>query len=254
MGAGHGHRLHYHGHSVLHRTPAECKLVALFLFVVAVVATPSTEHWAYGVDALALLIAVTSSQVPIGFLAKRMVVETPFVVFAVLLPFVAVGERTEVLGVEVSASGLEAGLALLAKVTLGVVAGLLLAATTEPAALLAGLEGKLPRQLVQIMAMMVRYLDVTSDQLRRMRIARESRGFVASRPRHWPVLGHAAGALFVRSYERGERVHLAMLARGYSGTLPGLSPVKASGRDWGVALLLPATAAVCACAAWWLVR
>lgn len=252
MGAGHGHRLHYHGHSVLHRMPAECKLVALFLFVLAVVATPSTELWAYGADALALAVAVACSQVPVRFLAKRMVVETPFVVFAVLLPFVAVGERTEVFGVEVSASGLESGLALLAKVTLGVVAGLLLAATTEPAALLAGLEGKLPRQLIQIMAMMVRYLDVTGDQFRRMRIARESRGFTASRPRHWPVLGHAAGALFVRSYERGERVHLAMLSRGYSGVLPGLNPARASAHDWGVALLLPAIAAASALAAWWL--
>ena len=34
-------------------------------------------------------------------------------------------------------------------------------------------------------------------------------------PRHWPALGRTLGALFVRSYERGERVHLAMLSRGY---------------------------------------
>ena len=102
------------------------------------------------------------------------------------------------------------------------VAGLTLAATTEPRDIIAGLEGKLPRQIVQIMAMMVRYLDVTSDQLRRMRIARESRGFVARNPRHWPVLAQGAGAFFVRSYERGERVHLAMLSRGYAGSLPGL--------------------------------
>lgn len=251
MGAGHGHRLHYHGHSVVHRMPAESKLVALFVFVVAVVATPRTALWAYAVDALALAGAVACSQVPVGFLAKRMLVETPFVVFSVLLPFVAVGERTQVLGVEVSVSGLEAGVSLLAKVTLGVVAGLLLAATTEPAALVSALEGKLPSQLVQIMAMMVRYLDVTSDQLRRMRMARESRGFVANRPRHWPVLGQAVGALFVRSYERGERVHLAMLSRGYAGSLPVLSAARATTHDWGLAMLLPATAALSALVAWW---
>ena len=29
-----------------------------------------------------------------------------------------------------------------------------------------------------------------------------------------------AGVLFIRSYERGERVHLAMLSRGYDGHLP----------------------------------
>ena len=45
-----------------------------------------------------------------------------------------------------------------------------------------------------------------------MRIARESRGFEARGVRHWPVLATTAGALFIRSYERGERVHLAMLS------------------------------------------
>jgi cobalt/nickel transport system permease protein len=36
------------------------------------------------------------------------------------------------------------------------------------------------------------------------------------------VLARSLGALFIRSYERGERVHLAMLARGYDGTMPVL--------------------------------
>jgi cobalt/nickel transport system permease protein len=232
--------------------PAECKVIALVLFVLCVVATPRTAYWAYAVDAAALGLCIAVSGVPFSYLAKRMVIELPFVVFAVLLPFIALGERTVVLGVEVSAEGLEAGMSLLAKATLGVVGGLLLAATTEPRDLLAGLEGKLPRQLIQIMAMMVRYLDVTSDQMRRMRIARESRGFVARNPRHWPVLAQGAGALFVRSYERGERVHLAMVSRGYTGQLPGLVHDEATTRDWATSLALPTTAAVAALAAWWL--
>ncbi len=250
MGAGHGHRLHFHGHSPVHHMPAQCKLLALVLFVLAVVATPRNAYWAYAVDAVALGVCVAVSRVPFTYLAKRMVIELPFVVFAVLLPFIALGERTVVLGVEVSADGLEAGLSLLAKATLGVVGGLLLAATTEPRDLLAGLEGKLPRQLIQIMAMMVRYLDVTSDQMRRMRIARESRGFVARDPRHWPVLAQGAGALFVRSYERGERVHLAMVSRGYVGELPGLSHDGATARHWVTSLALPTTAAVAGLSAW----
>jgi cobalt/nickel transport system permease protein len=250
MGQGHGHRLHYHGHSVVHRLPAQCKIIALVLFVVAVVATPRTAYLAYAVDAAALLTVVGLSGVPASYLAKRMVVELPFVVFAVLLPFVAHGPQTDVLGVTVSQSGLEAALSLLAKATLGVVGGLLLAATTEPRDIIAGLQGKLPAQLVQIMAMMVRYLDVTSDQVRRMRIARESRGFVARNPRHWPVLAQGAGALFVRSYERGERVHLAMLSRGYTGQLPGFRTDAATPKAWALSLLLPLVAAMSAASAW----
>ena len=67
---------------------------------------------------------------------------------------------------------------------------------------------------------MIRYLDVVTTEMQRMKIARESRGFTARNPRHWPVLARSAGALFIRSYERGERVHLAMLSRGYDGRLP----------------------------------
>ncbi len=242
--------MHYHGHSPVHRLPAQCKIIALVLFVFAVVAAPRTAYWVYAADAIVLAGVVAWSGVPAAYLARRMVVEVPFAVFALLLPFVAAGERTDVLGVTVSQSGLESGLSLLAKATLGVVAGLLLAATTEPRDILAGLEGKLPKELVSIMAMMVRYLDVTSDQLRRMRVARESRGFEPRHVRHWPVLAHSAAALFVRSYERGERVHLAMLSRGYVGTLPGLMTVEARSRDWALAMVLPAAASAAALAGW----
>ena len=221
MGADHGHRLHYHGHSPVHRAPAHLKILALLGFMVLVVATPRGWYAAFGLYLAAEVAVIALSRVPPSYLLKRTVVEIPFLLFAVLLPFVARGPQTEVLGVTVSQHGLEAAVALLVKGTLGVLASLTLAATTEPQDLLAGLERlRLPNQLVQIMAFMVRYLDVVTGEMRRMRIAREARGFTARNPRHWPVLARSAGALFIRSYERGERVHLAMLARGYTGRMP----------------------------------
>lgn len=221
MGAGHGHRLHYHGHSPLHRAPAHLKLLGLLGFMLVVVATP--DHWfaAFGAYLLVLLGVVTLSQVPPTYLLKRMVVEVPFVVFALVLPFVAYGEQVEVLGLSLSRPGLLAAFGILATATLGVLASLTLAATTEPQALLAGLERlRVPSLLVQIMSFMVRYLDVVTGEMQRMRVARESRGFSARDPRQWPVIARSTGALFIRSYERGERVHLAMLSRGYTGTMP----------------------------------
>ena len=120
-----------------------------------------------------------------------------------------------------SESGLWSAWTLLAKGTIGVLAGLTLAATTEPHEILRGLERlRLPNLLVQIMGFMIRYLDVVSDDLRRQLIALRSRGFSARSPRHWGVLARSLGALFIRAYERGERVHLAMLSRGYDGRLP----------------------------------
>lgn len=219
MGAPHGHRLHFHGHSPLHRAPAHLKLVGLVSFMLVVVATPVPWLAAFVAYAVVLAALVALSGVPFGYLARRMVIEVPVLVFAALLPFIATGPEVVVLGVSLSEPGLLAAGGLVMKATLGVLASLLLAATTDPQDLLVGLERlRVPAQLVQIMGFMVRYLDVVTDELRRMRTARESRGFTARNPRHWPVLGRSAGALFIRSFERGERVHLAMISRGYDGS------------------------------------
>ena len=221
MGAGHGHLLHYHGHSPVHRAAAHLKIVAVLTFMLVVVATPRTAYAAFAGYAVALLVVVALSRVPFGYLVRRMVIELPFVVFALLVPFVAVGPEVDVLGVSLSEPGLVAAAGLLMKGTLGVVAALTLAATTEPTDLVRGLERlRMPDLLVQITGFMVRYLEVVLGEFSRMRTAMLSRGVDPRSPRHWPVLARSLGALFIRSYERGERVHLAMLSRGYDGRLP----------------------------------
>jgi cobalt/nickel transport system permease protein len=220
VGAGHGHRLHYHGHSVVHRAPAHLKILALVGFMLVVVATPREWYAVFGGYLLLLLGVIALSRVPFGYLAKRMVIEVPFLVFAALVPFVATGPQVEVLGISVSEPGLVAAWGLAVKGTLGVLASLTLAATTEPSDVLAGLQRlRMPALIVQIMGFMVRYLDVVTADLGRMLVAMRSRGVDPRSPRHWPALARTLGALFVRSYERGERVHLAMLARGYDGTM-----------------------------------
>ena len=219
MGAGHGHKLHFHGHSPVHRAPAHLKIAGLLGFMLAVVATPRDWFPAFVVYLALVLGVIALSRVPFGYIGKRMVVELPFVLFALLMPFVATGPRVDVLGLSLSEAGLFAAWGLLAKGTLGVLASLTLAATTEPRDLLVGLERlRVPAQLVQIIGFMIRYLDVVTDELRRMKVARESRGFRSGGLRSWPVIARTAGALFIRSYERGERVHLAMLSRGYQST------------------------------------
>lgn len=221
MGASHSHKVTHHGHSPVHRLDAHLKILALLAFMLVVVATPGRWYAAFVGYLAVLVVVIAISRVPPMHIVKRMVVETPFVVFALLMPFISRGPQVEVLGVTVSESGLMAAWTLLAKATLGVVAGLTLASTTEPQDLLRGLTRlRLPDTMVQIMGFMIRYLDVVGDDLRRQQVALASRGFTARDPRHWPVLAKSAGALFIRSYERGERVHLAMLSRGYTGRLP----------------------------------
>lgn len=251
MGAGHAHELFRPGDSLLHRLAPQCKLAAAVLFVLLVVLTPREQFWAFGVH-LALLAAVARvGRVPYAFVLRRLVVEAPFVAFALLLPFVARGERVDVLGLQLSGPGLLAAFNVLAKATLGTMTMLVLGATTPVRDLLQGLERLgLPRGFVAIAGFMVRYADVIAGQVERMRVARASRGYDPKNLLQARALAASVGALFLRSYERGERVHLAMLSRGYTGILPRLSETSAGPRDWTRAAAVPAAAAVIAVAAW----
>jgi cobalt/nickel transport system permease protein len=251
VGTGHAHLLHLPGASPLHRAPPQCKIAASLLFVLAVVATPREAVWAYGLYAMLLAGLARVAGVPLPLLARRLVIELPFLLFAVLLPVVGQGERVEVLGVPLAREGLWAAWNILVKGTLGVTASLLVAATTPVPELLRGLERlRLPRAFTTVAGFMVRYADVIADELRRMRVARLSRGYDPRWIWQARAVAATAGALFIRSYERGERVYLAMVSRGYAGSMPVLDDLAASRRQWLAALTVPATAALVAAAAW----
>lgn len=239
------------GTSPVHRLPAHVKVVAVLGFVIAVVSTPARAELAFLAYAAAIVVVTAVAGIGPRFVARGLLIELPFVLFAALLPFLAGGEQVTVLGLSLSREGLADAGTLLAKATLGVWTSMLLAGTTRPQELVAGLQRlRLPRLLVETLSFMVRYLDVVADDLRRMRIARDSRAFSARGPRHWGVLASTAGALFVRSYERGERVHLAMLSRCYTGRLVLHNDRPATRREWLTATLLPAVGAAVAVAAW----
>jgi cobalt/nickel transport system permease protein len=242
-GPTHGHALYRQGGSVIHRLPAEVKVVAAVLFAVMVVATPRERFAAFGAYAVLLAVALAVAGLPPAWVARRALIEAPFVLLALLLPFTGGAPYVELFGVTVSEHGALSGWNILAKGTLGVVTSILLAATTPVRALLMGLERlHLPPVLVHIAAFMVRYLDVVLDQARRMRIARISRGHD---PRFlWQVSATARsiGSLFIRSFERGERVYLAMVSRGYTGSMPVLSSERAGAAQWAVAMTLPVAA------------
>lgn len=243
--AGHQHVFFVHADSGVHRLAPECKLVATVLFIFAVVATPREALWAFGLDALILLTVAVIARVPIGRWLRRLVIEVPFLAFAVFLPFVGRGPYVEVWFLTLSQPGLWGAWNIVVKGTLGVAATALLTATTTIPELLRALERlRLPRPLVGIASFMIRYGEVLTDDLRRMRIARLSRG---DDPRWlWQVAGLAktAGALFVRSYERGERVYIAMLARGYGLATAISDDDRAPRRGWATALTAPIGAAV----------
>jgi cobalt/nickel transport system permease protein len=245
MGAGHSHPLHLAHDSPVHRLAPEVKIAASVAFTIVVVLTPRERFGAFAVDLLLVAAVAALARVPARWLATRSLIELPFVALAVLLPFFGPGPRVEWLGLALSVEGLLGAWNILAKGTLGVLASLLLAATTRQRDLIVGLDRlRSPTVVTQIAMFMLRYAEVLAAEARRMRIARLSRGYD---PRLlWQVYGFAVGvgSLFLRAFERGERVHLAMLSRGYAGRMPPLYGAGAGVTGWLAGMTVPAVAAV----------
>lgn len=247
MAAGHTHPLYLNRDSVVHRLPPETKIIAVLLYTIVVVITPREEFLAFAGYAVLLAAVAVLARVPAGWLAKRATIELPFVLLAVVLPFAGHGERVIWLGMSLSVDGLYGAWNIFIKGTLGVLASLLLAATTTMRDLIIGLDRlRCPRVFTQIATFMLRYLDILVDDARRMRIARLSRGYD---PRFlWQVKAFAVGvgALFLRAFERGERVYLAMLSRAYTGRLPVPEGAAATRSQWAMSAALPGASAVIA--------
>ena len=224
-GHHHGHdvgeRLYIHRHSPIHDLPPHLKILSLLTFLIVCVATPIQNYWAFIGFALLIFTLLRMAKLPVFTIAKRATIEIPFLIFAFLMPFFSAGERFELLGVEISRPGAIAAASIITKGTLGVLTAILLSGSTPAREILRGFELlKMPSLLVQIMTFMLRYMNVITDEMERMKVARLSRGFEERGIRDWKFIAGTAGALFVRSYERGERVHTSMIARGYEGELP----------------------------------
>jgi len=251
VGAGHAHPLYLPGSSAVHRLPAEVKIVAAVFGVLCVVATPREAFGVFGGYLLVLVAVWIVAGIPLRWIAARSLIEAPFVVLAVLLPFTGPPPTVEWLGLALSEPGLLGAWNIVVKGALGVLTSLTLAATTPLRDLLLGLQRLgAPALVVTIATLMLRYVDVIAGEARRMRLARISRGHD---PRFLWQLGATArgvGSLFVRSYERGERVHLAMLARGWAGRMPRRSDAAATPRQWALGLA-PAVAAFALAVAGW---
>lgn len=195
---------------------ARVKTLATVAYVVAVVATPLGAWRVLAVEALGLAFVVGLSGVPPRELAGRWL--GFLLLFGFLTLTVAPGRP------ERAAIGLPAVIAsILLKDALAFVATLLLVQVTPFRSLLIGLRKLgVPATLVATLQFMYRYTFVLFDELDRMVQARRARNFRRSGRLDWGVLTGLIGVLFLRSYERGERVHDAMIARGWDGTLQNL--------------------------------
>jgi cobalt/nickel transport system permease protein len=228
-------------------------VIAAISFIAAVIVTPRQQWWAFVLHAAILTGAAMYAELPIGQLARRLSIELPFIAFALFLPLLGRAPKVEVIGLSLSEPGLWAAWGIIAKGTLGVGTTIVLASTTPVPQLIAAFERlRVPRTLTAITAFMIRYLDIVTGEMQRMRIARQSRGDRSRWLWQARAVASSAGALFVRSYERGERVYLSMESRGYNGSMP--SPAGADLDVRWLACLLPTIAAAATASTAWIVQ
>ncbi len=244
------------GESVLHRLDARVKVALTGLFILSNVLLPDGAWPAFAL-ALALIVglSVLAGLGP-GFAILRSFVALPFALAAVTTLFSLPGQplfnlRLGPWLLTATDAGALRFSSILIRSLLSVQAAILLTTTTSFPDLIHALRHlRLPRTLVSVIAFMYRYLFVLADEALRLLRAR------AARSAHLPgrkggggllwrarVAGNMAGQLFIRSFERSDRVYNAMLARGYRGHLYTLTPHHMRRQDWlaaagGVLLLL----------------
>lgn len=217
----------------VHRLDARAKILGLIGFVVIVVTTPPEAVWAFVLYAVVLAFVAGLARLSPVTLAKRALVVVPFVIMvAVFLPFFHQdGDPVFSLGgARVTDQGLLVLWNVLAKALLGVLSMVVLGLTTTFSELVTGFERlHTPKVLVLTVSFMHRYGYLFLEESRRMQRAMASRDFRARWLGNVPTLGRMLGSLFLRSYSRGERVYVAMVSRGYEGSIR-LEPDGAFGR------------------------
>jgi len=196
---------HHHPHATggLRKVPAPAKMGAAFGLILGTVMIPSDQAGWLAVVAGLVAVGVGMSGLPLRFLARRLVVLSPFVLGVALVNALAPAGRAHWLTVA-------------AKSTLCLSLVLLVSNTTSFAEVLGVLKRvRVPALLVTTIALMHRYLFVLVEEAERMRRARASRTFTRGRHVQWRNLSTVVGQLFIRASERAERIYDAMTARGW---------------------------------------
>ncbi len=237
--------------SRLHRLDPRVKVVLTILFILSNALLPDGAWAAFGLAWIFLLWANHLSSLGVDFTFRRSLIALPFALAAASAIFSPFGNPLAEwhfgsLVLIPTDYGLVKFASILVRSWLSVQAAILLVAVTRFPDMIHAFEHlRVPAVLTTIISFLYRYLFVLTDEVMRLLRARDSRS--AARVRRDVALqrlyhsarvtGHMAGQLFLRSYERSDRIYNAMLARGYTGQLRTLNPHVMKRGDWLFAAL-----------------
>jgi cobalt/nickel transport system permease protein len=227
--------------SPLRRLDPRWKLAALVLGAGVVAALRTLPAAVLALAGAVLLVAV--SRLPWRWYLGRLGALGLFLLlFVVLLPFLldGPGPAWDLGPVRFSVHGLMVALLLCCK-GLAIVSLALVGLATQPfdATLKAFHALLVPGLVVQILMLTYRYTFLLAEELGRLRIALRVRGYRNRGNLHsYRTIGHVAGTLLVRSYERAERVGQAMRCRGFDGRFRSLVAFRTQWADVAAFLLI----------------
>jgi cobalt/nickel transport system permease protein len=230
--------------SPLRRLDPRWKLAGLLLatILVAAIRTPQPASGAL----LGALVLAAVARLPSRWYLRRIVAVGGLVaLFTLPLPFLLGGATWPLGPFELSVPGLTLAFLVAAKAltVLSLMLVLLASAPLEDT-LKAAHALRVPGLLIQLAVMTYRYVFVLFDELARLRVALRVRGYRNRATRHsYRTVGHVAGALLVRGYERAERVGQAMRCRGFTGRFHSLSSFHTRPADVAVFVVLVTSAA-----------
>ena len=224
--------------SYIHQIDPRVKIICFFALVIAIVLLPPKAFVSYALFFALILGLIVLSKIPIGFIVKRLLIIIPFVLMiALFVPFIKKGEVVGVYSLKsfeltISYGGLMIFWNVLIKSSLSVLSMIVLMNSMPFSDFLKALERlRIPRIFTMILSFMYRYVFLLEDELMKMKQAKESRSVGGSKGVHIRALSHMLGVLFVRAYERGEQVYLAMCSRGFTGTVRTMSRFSLAGKD-----------------------
>ncbi len=206
--------------SVIHRLDPRSKVIATFLFIVAVVSVPQHEAAALFPFFLFPAVLMSLGDIPLRFVLTRVLLVSPFAVFiGIFNPLLDEKIVMYVFGIPVSGGWLSF-FSILLKSLLTISAGLLLIATTsfyEVCHVLRWM--RVPAPFVAQLLFLYRYLFLMMEETMRIIRARDMRSF-GNHGTGIQVFTRIVGTLFIRTIERAERIYYAMLSRGFDGGMP----------------------------------
>jgi cobalt/nickel transport system permease protein len=217
--------------TVIHRLDPRVKLLTTMAFIVAVVSFPKFAVGSLIPFVLYPVALVALGNVPPGYLAKKILMAAPFAFFIGIFNPLLDRQVMAHLGPLAISGGWVSFASIMLRFGLTVSAALLLVAVTGFHKVCFAMERLgMPRAFALQLLFLYRYLFVLGDEAARMVRARALRSF-NGRGLGFKTYSYLLGHLLLRTLDRAQRLHLAMLSRGFDGEIRVLRPLHLRGRD-----------------------